>query len=333
MATSRNTRSSACLRRLFVQAAWATPVDLRGRQIVVTGAGPDSIGAATARTLAAWGATVAVTTRSAQTATAAADAITRILPSHCAGHVFGHALDLCDVASVAGFADWYRATLGERLDALINNGGVHLDLRSQWRAPQLTADGHEIHWRTNYLGTLHLTHCLLPLLRATARSQGEARIVNVASMLHARGRNAALFGGPSALQPYNSWVAYGSSKLALVHATRELQRRHAAEGVQAYCLHPGAVLTRIADKGLAGQTALMALRRTFAPVEAFFLLTPDEGAQTQIHCATRPLSELAGGGYYRDCRPAQASADAGDDAVAARLWDETQAWLDRIETT
>lgn len=318
------------LRSIFVHPAMAQPVDLRGRQIVVTGAGPDSIGAATARTLAAWGATVIITTRSAETAAAAAQAINAALPANCPGRVVGHALDLCDVASVAGFADWYRATLGERLDALINNGGVHLDLRSQWRAPQLTADGHEIHWRTNYLGTLHLTHCLLPLLRATAARQGEARIVNVVSMLHARGRNAVLFGGPSALQPYNSWVAYGTSKLALVHATRELQRRYGSEGVQAYCLHPGAVLTRIADKGLAGQTLLAAVRRAFAPVEAFFLLTPDEGAQTQILCATRP--GLAGGLYYRDCQPAQASADAADGAVAMRLWDETQAWLDRIDS-
>lgn len=319
------------LRRLFVHPALVAPVDLRGRQIVVTGAGPDSIGEATARTLAAWGATVVVTTRSVETAASAADAITRGLPANCPGRVVGHALDLCDAASVARFVDGYRHAQGERLDALINNAGVHLDLRSQWRAPRLTADGHEIHWRTNYLGTMHLTHRLLPLLRATASRQGEARIVNVVSMLHARGRNAALFGGPAALQPYNSWVAYGCSKLALVHATRELQRRHAAEGVQAYCLHPGAVLTRIADKGLAGQTLLAAVRRAFAPVEAFFLLTPDEGAQTQIHCATRPLTELASGRYYRDCRPAQASADAGDAAVAARLWDETQAWLERIE--
>jgi NAD(P)-dependent dehydrogenase (short-subunit alcohol dehydrogenase family) len=317
------------LRRLWVAPVCATPVDLRGWQIVVTGCGADSIGEATAHKLAAWGATVVVTTRAAATSAAAVAAITGRLPKDCPGRVLGHALDLCDPASVAGFAEWYRATQGERLDVLVNNGGIHLDLRSQWHAPQLTTDGHEIHWRTNYLGTMHLTHCLLPLLRATAGRQGEARIVNVVSMLHARGRNAALFGGSSALQPYNSWVAYGTSKLALVHATRELQRRYAADGVQAYCLHPGAVLTRIADKGLAGQTLLAAVRRAFAPVEAFFLLTPDEGAQTQIHCATRP--GLVGGLYYRDCQPTQASTESGDATVASQLWDETQAWLGRIE--
>jgi len=317
------------LRQLFVRAAMATPVDLRGRKIIVTGAGPDSLGYATARTLATWGATVVVSTRSTITAEAAAVAINAELPTNCPGRVVGHALDLSDATSVERFADAYRTSQGARLDALINNAGIHLDLRSQWQAPHLTADGHEIHWRTNYLGTMHLTQRLLPLLRDTGRQQGMARIVNVVSMLHTRGRNVGMFGGPASLQPYNSWVAYGTSKLALVHATRELQRRYVDDHVQAYCLHPGAVLTRIADKGLAGQNALAALRRLFAPVEAFFLLTPEEGAQTQIHCATRP--GLAGGLYYRNCQPAPVSTEADDGAVAARLWDETQDWLAHIE--
>lgn len=317
------------LRQLFVRAAMATPVDLRGRQIIVSGAGPDSLGYATARTLATWGATVVVSTCSAVTAEAAAAAISAELPANCSGRVVGHALDLSDVASVERFVDWYRASQGARLDVLINNAGIHLDLRAQWQTPHLTVDGHEIHWRTNYLGTMHLTQRLLPLLRDTGRQQGMARIVNVVSMLHTRGRNAAMFGGSASLQPYNSWVAYGTSKLALVHATREMQRRYADDHVQAYCLHPGAVLTRIADKGLAGQHALATLRRLFAPVEAFFLLTPEEGAQTQIHCATQP--GLAGGLYYRNCQPVPASKEADDAVAAVRLWDETQDWLARIK--
>jgi len=129
-------------------------------------------------------------------------------------------------------------------------------------------------------------------------------------------------------------VAYGTSKLALMHATFELQRRYAADHVQAYCLHPGAVFTNIADKGLAGQRLLIALRKLLAPVEAFFLLTPEEGAQTQIHCATSP--GLSGGRYYRSCQLTQASAATNDSAVASRLWNNTQAWvetLDQVETT
>src|SRR6185295_9523929 len=116
-------------------------------------------------------------------------------------------------------------------------------LRSQWKAPRLV-DGDEIHWRTNYLGTMELTHRLVPFLCSSGRRGGDARIVNVVSMLHAKGRNDALF---APLSPYDSWTAYGTSKLALVHATFELDRRMASSHVRATCLHPGAVYSRIAD--------------------------------------------------------------------------------------
>lgn len=219
--------------------------------------------------------------------------------------MIGLPLDPAQAASVARFADQSLTALDGRLDLLINNAGIHLDLMSTWKSAPLSEDGHELHWRTNYLGTM--------------QRPGEVRIVNVASMLHARGRDEGLF---TPLQPYNAWVGYGVSKLALLHATAELQRRHGAAGVHACSLHPGAVYTNIvAAEGLAGQRAVEALRRMFAPVEAFFLRTPDEGAQTTLHCATQPA--LAGGGYFRDCRLAQPSADARDAAVAVRLWAQT----------
>jgi len=305
------------LRKLFVAAPVAARVDLTGRKIVVTGATPGSIGFQTAKTFAAWGASVVVTARS--NPQAAVNAITTALSS---AKVSAHALDLSSAESVARFTDWYAATQGERLDVLVNNAGIHLDLLSQWKQPRLSADGYEIQWRTNYLGTAHLTYRLLPLLQRTAQASGEARIVNVVSELHTKGSNAGLFEAPS---PYNSWTAYGLSKLALVHASFELQRRHAAAGVQTYCLHPGAVFTDIASKGLAGNPRLEAMRKAMAPLEAWLLLTPEEGAQTQIHCATQP--GLAGGLYYRKCKPARASAHADDATVSARLWDDTIAWI------
>ncbi len=313
------------LRRWVVRAPQAQRVDLRGKRLIVTGTAPGSIGFETARRLASWGADVVLTTR--QHPQAVADTLrAAIAPTPACGALQAHPLDLADAASVERFVAWYQATLGDRLDGLINNAGIHLDLLSQWKAPRLTADGHEVHWRTNYLGTMHLTLRLLPLLQATGRQTGDARIVNVVSMLHARGRNAGLSG---LVDPYHSWVAYGTSKLALVHATFELQRRLSAEAVQAYCLHPGAVFTHIADKGLDGHPLLQRLRKRFAFVERFFLLTPTEGAQTSVHCATAP--QARGGHYYRACAPATPSADSQEAAVSAHLLDETQAWVTGLQ--
>lgn len=313
------------VRELLVRAPRAARVDLSGRRMIVTGTAPGSIGFETARFLAGWGADVVVTTR--RHAHASAELVReRIAAEPAHGDVAGHDLDLCDTASVEAFARWYEQTQGEHLDVLVNNAGVHLDLLSQWKAPKLTADGHEIHWRTNFLGTMHLTLRLLPLLRQSGRRSGDARVVNVVSQLHAKGRNAALL---APADRYDSWTAYGNSKLALVHASFELQRRHAASDcVQAFCLHPGAVFTNIADKGLSGNPRLEAIRRACAPVEKFFLLTPEEGAQTSVHCATSPAAP--GGRYFRNGAVARASAQSDDHAVAQRIWTEAERWVDGI---
>jgi NAD(P)-dependent dehydrogenase (short-subunit alcohol dehydrogenase family) len=168
---------------------------------------------------------------------------------------------------------------------------------------------------------MQLTHALLPALLATATRVGEARVVSVVSKLHARGRNDALF---APLARYNSWDAYGTSKLALIHAMNELARRHAGDGLRTYTLHPGSVYSNIADRGLEGHRVLGAVRRAFGPIERRMLLSPAAGAQTSLHCAT--AAELPSG-YYRGCRPAEPSADGTDAQVAHRLWAATEAWL------
>jgi retinol dehydrogenase-12 len=297
--------------------ARAARVDLTGRAVIVTGASPGSLGFATAQALADWGARVVVTTRTAT------DAAVGQLTT--AGRtVVGHPLDLTDAASVARFAAWFADTQGDALDVLVNNAGVHLDLRSKWTQPRLTPDGYEIHWRTNYLGTMHLTAWLLPALVAAGAATGDARIVTVVSKLHVRGRNEFLF---KPLEPYHSWDAYGLSKLALVHASYQLAAREAESGVRAYTLHPGSVFSHIADKGLEESRLLGGLRKVFAPVESRMLLSPEQGAQTTLHCATAP--DLPSG-YYRACAPADPSAEAHDTAVGARLWDETQTWIETL---
>ena len=92
---------------------------------------------------------------------------------------------------------------------LVNNAGILKDVLSRWRTPELSADGIEIHWRTNYLGTFHLTSLLLPMLIESGRASGDARVLNVTSHQHARGRNERLF---ATTHRYNSWDAYGQSK-------------------------------------------------------------------------------------------------------------------------
>jgi retinol dehydrogenase-12 len=318
------------LRKPFARAAVAERVDLSGRQIIVTGCSPGSLGHATARQLASWGATVIITTRRG-TRDLVIDLNAEASQDPMGGKIDGHPLDLSRASSVNEFTQWYDRFYGERLDALVNNAGIHLDLMSDWKEPRLSPDGYEIQWRTNYLGTVHLTHNLLPLLKNTGRSVGEARVVNVVSQLHSRGSNELLFNADRA---YDSWQAYGLSKLALIHFTHELHRRfNQVDNIKSYSLHPGGrsgAYTNVASKGLEGHNVIETIRRYAAPIERMLMANATEGAQTQVHCTTSAAAKS--GYYYASGQIARSSKDSEDDHAACRLWEETQVWLSSGET-
>ncbi len=309
--------------RLFGPRPRAAKVDMSGRSVIVTGASRGSLGYETARTLASWGANVTVTTLA--NGDAVKESLRRDLRGMGVGSnaVCARRMNLCDPQSVAAFAAWYGEQQGRELHVLVNNAGIHRDLLGRHREPIRSADGLEIHWRTNYLGTFHLTSLLLPMLLEGGRQTGDARIVNVVSHLHDRGSNARFF---EECTGYNSWDAYGQSKLALVHFSRELQRRFAEKcNLKSVALHPGSSSTNMTFRGLREYPGLWRAVRVFAPLESFVLLSPSNGAQTSIMCAS--TAPLEGGGYYERCAIARASGDASDAVVAERLWEATQDWV------
>jgi len=308
-------------RTLFGTAPKAIPKNIKGKHAIVTGASPGSIGFETAKTLASWGAQVTITTRSKPEETVKA-LIDSLRNNPTAVNITGHTLDLTQTDSVKDFASWYQTNISNRLEILINNAGIHLDLLSQWTQPNLTEDGFEIHWRTNYLGNAMLTELLLEPLKRAGKANGQARVVNVSSHLHKKGLNSEFF---SQTRPYNSWEAYGQSKLAVVHHAFEIDSRYRSSNIAGYALHPGAISTNIAGKGLEGNGMLQKMRNFLAPIEALILMSPEDGAQTQIACATD--SKLSSGKYYERCELGSLNPEAKDAKTSAKLWDETQTWI------
>ena len=301
----------------------AERVDMSGRKVIVTGVSPQSIGYAVAKTLASWGASV-VGTNLDQT-----DEIEERIRGQLeqlGGDpelIRVHALDLCEPPSVREFVDWYRRHANDELHVLVNNAGVLKDIAMRHTMPLLAPDGEEIHWRTNFLGTFHLTHALLPLLHAGGRASGDARVVFLASDVHERVDNAMLFAPPPG--SYKSWDAYGRSKLALIHFSNELQRRYAREhNLRTASMHPGTVDSNLITRGLEDTSLLRRLNRLIAPLLSLVFLTREQGAQTPLHCATCVPFE---GGYYERCRVSRASDAANDADVARRVWEYAERWL------
>lgn len=298
-------------------------VDMSGRNVIVTGASPGSLGFETARILAAWGASVAVSSlRNAETMESALRTALRESGAD-EGNISAHPLNLSDPASVGCFADWHRRRYGGKLHVLINNAGIHKNIINPRTRPACGPDGFEPHWRANYLGTFHLTHTLLPILQQTGLESGDARIINLSSHVHDRGRNRNLFHPPAR---YHSWEAYGLSKLALMHFTRELQRKFAEEyNLQAVAVHPGSVKTNLTlGAALPGGAGKM-LRGIYSALASLIMLSAAAGAQTTVMCAS--AGRPRGGRYFNHCAQREPSTECDDPAVSKRLWEETEAWV------
>src|SRR5215471_6835858 len=194
------------------------------RTVLVTGA-TSGIGRATARELARFGAHVVLGVRSAERGEEVAREIRT-----AGGSADVLPINLASFESVRRAASRF-AEAHASLDVLVNNAGVAM------RHRELTADGHERTWQTNFLGGYLLTRLLLPPLRRGKRP----RVVNVSSDAHPTGRivwdNLELEHG------YGGYRAYANTKLAQILFTRELARREPSLSVTA--LHPGAIATRI----------------------------------------------------------------------------------------
>ena len=271
------------------------------KTFIVTGANT-GIGKITAKELAQQGHHVILACRSKDKTEAVLAQIRREVQDANVEYVH---LDLGDLESVRACA---KVLLDREIPihGLINNAGL-AGQRGQ------TKDGFEVQFGTNHLGHYLFTRLLLDRIVAS----GPARIINVASASHYQAKSIDWAALQKPTRTITAMQEYAISKLSNVLFTKELARRLDPAKVTTYAVHPGVVATDV-------------WRKVPAPMRWVikkFMITPEEGAQSSLRCATDPALASESGRYYdvggKEKRPNRLADDAD---LARTLWTKSAEW-------
>lgn len=278
-------------------------LDLKGKTALVTGCS-SGLGYESLRTLAAAGAHVIGTARSAEKAEEACKRV--------AGFTTPQVLELADMNSVVSCAAQVQALLKDMdkpLDILMCNAGI----MALPELEQVDVNGVllEKQFVVNHLGHFLLTRQLLPLLEAAP----QGRIVMVSSGGYTLAPEGGIqFDNLSGASGYKPFSAYGQSKLANILLANEVSARYFDKGISANSINPGVVATNLA-RYISGK-----MRDPDKPLGKG-QKWPDQGAATQVYVAADPRLANVSGYYFEDCNPVALKAPyATDPALAQQLW-------------
>ncbi|MFM7275124.1 MAG: SDR family oxidoreductase [Gammaproteobacteria bacterium] len=191
----------------------ATLFSLEGRTALVTG-GSRGIGRMIAEGFVAQGAKVYVSSRKAE----ACEETAAALGPNC----IALPQDVSTVAGCRALAAAYAEREGS-LDILVNNAGA------AWGAPfeEFPEAGWDKVMNLNLKSPFFLTQALLPALKAAARADRPAKVINIASIDGMR------------LNPWNTF-SYHASKSALIYLTKRIAARLVEDRILVTAIAPGA---------------------------------------------------------------------------------------------
>ena len=275
--------------------------DMSGKVCVVTGSNT-GIGRVTALELARAGGHVVMACRSADRTVPVVEAIKEETGNDQVDFV---QLDLSSFDSVRSCAD----ELLERdllIHVLINNAGLA-------GKRGITSDGFELAFGTNHLGHFLFTHLLLDRIKQSA----PARIVIVASKGHRLAKKYDLDNVQRRTKSITAFPEYCVSKVANIFHAQELGRRLQGTNVTTYAVHPGVVASDV-------------WRQIPQPIRWLYtrnMISNEQGACTQLHCATSP--DVAGetGLYYDECQVTSVFPPADNGQLCQQTWARSMAWL------
>jgi len=207
------------------------------------------------------------------------------------------------------------------LHGLINNAGI-------MATPfEMTMDGHEAQWQTNYLAHWVFTSHLLPLMLKTSKElpAGSVRIVNLSSGGHFTAPKGGINFADTSLANETPLVRYGQSKLANILHVKTLNKIYgpgspSGKGeIWSSAVHPGLV-----ESNLGVRAEFPGWFRAVLGVYHVFggrAMDADKGSWTSAFCAASPeMSREQSGTYFeRIAKAGWQSGMAKNAELAARL--------------
>jgi NADP-dependent 3-hydroxy acid dehydrogenase YdfG len=196
--------------------------ELKGKVAWVTGGG-SGIGLAGAKALAAAGAHVVISGRTARTNESGLAELTNL------GSAEANLLDVGDRAAVQKTAAGIEQRHG-RIDILVTSAGTNIG-GGKRNFATMDLDGWDDVVRINQNGLFYCCHAVLPGMRR----RKDGLIINISSWA---GRYASILTGP----------AYNATKRAVIAISESINMEECAHGIRATSILPGEVATPIMEK-------------------------------------------------------------------------------------
>lgn len=282
------------------------------KTVIITGAN-SGIGLEMARQIALNGHVVIAASRKRE------DSLTKIAEMNAlckeqgsAGQVVFLHLDLADLDSVRAFAETVKRQF-PKIDTLICNAGV---MNTPY---QMTGDGFELQFQTNFLSHFLLTHLLIESINQS----DDPRVINICSSSAEKGRldNIQAFEKIARItaQEYDAMTSYRESKLAQEISVLEFSRRAEYRRVKFSLVHPGVVNTPLfyRDHGWWYKAAMLPF--VYLGYAFKFFKTPAQGADTPIFLFESDNYES--GRYWHDRQTIPPNPIAQRESYAKAVWD------------
>ena len=203
---------------------------VEGKIALITG-GSRGIGEMIAAGFLANGVKVYITSRKADACNATAENLMKEYGGEC----ISIPTDLSKEEGIKSLVEEY-SSIEQGLDILVNNAGA------SWGEPleEYSPKGWDKVMDTNVKGVFFLTQKLLPLLKNNADHEDPSRVINIGSIDGIRGHSFDAH-------------AYGPSKAALHHLTKEMASRLVRDDIIVNAIAPGPFPTWMLSTGVGGR--------------------------------------------------------------------------------